>query len=356
MRRLVRFARAERDGRVLVKNLKMGAAVVVAALGSLFAGQACLAASDFYASKEISLYIGFGSGGGYDSYSRLAARHLGRHIPGNPTVVPKNMPGAGGLKVAGYMWHLAPKDGTSLAMASEALALEQILESPGTDYKADQFAWIGRMFSTPSVFFTWYTAPVKNIDEARQRESVFGSSGAGITYYTPRALNKLVGTKFKVVTGYTGSAEVELALERGEVDGGFGFWWDIARRKPEWVSGHKIYPLYVVYNQRIPELPDTPTTIELASTGSAREIMKLLASTTAIGRSIFTTAGVPEDRVAQLRKAFDAMLTDAAFQADMKKAGLRLIEPIGGEELQKIVKDTFDFPKSLVQEAKQTRE
>lgn len=341
---------------MLLEKLRTGVAVASAALGSLFMAAPSLAASDFYAGKEVSFYIGFGSGGGYDSYSRLAARHLARHIPGTPNVVPKNMPGAGGLKVAGYMWKLAPKDGTALAMASEALALEQILESPGTDYKADQFNWIGRMFSTPSVFYTWHTAPVKTIEEARQRESMFGSSGAGITYYTPRALNKLAGTKFKVITGYTGSAEVELALERGEVDGGFGFWWEIERRRPEWISERKVYPLYVVYNQRIAELPDIPTTIELASTDEGREIMKLLASTTAIGRSIFTTAGVPDDRVAQLRNAYQTMLTDADFESDMNKSGLRLIEPIGGEELQKIVKDTFNFPKSLIAEAKQTRE
>ena len=339
----------------MLKKFGMWPAAAAAVASMAFTAN-CLAATDFYAGKEISLYIGFGSGGGYDSYSRMAARHLGKQIPGNPNVVPKNMPGAGGLKVAGYMWHLAPKDGTSLAMASEALALEQILQSPGTDYKADQFVWIGRMFSTPSVFYTWHTSPVKTIEEARQRESVFGSSGAGITYYTPRALNKLAGTKFKVVTGYTGSAEVELALERGEVDGGFGFWWEIERKRPEWISAPKVYPLYVVYDQRIAELPNIPTTIELASTDEGREIMKLLASTTAIGRSLFTTPGVPDDRVAQLRKAYQAMLTDSAFEADMNKSGLRLIEPIDGAALQKIVKDTFDFPQALIEEAKQTRE
>ena len=159
-----------------------------------------------------------------------------------------------------------------------------------------------------------------------------------------------------MVTGYTGSAEVELALERGEVHGGFGFWWEIERKRPEWISANKVYPLYVVYDQRIAELPNIPTTIELASTDEGREIMKLLASTTAIGRSLFTTPGVPDERVAQLRKAYSAMLTDPAFEADMNKSGLRLIEPIGGAALQKIVKDTFDFPQALIEEAKQTRE
>lgn len=331
-------------------------ATAIATLGAIAIGANTAQAQDFYAGKEISLHIGFGSGGGYDAYSRLAARHLGRHIPGNPTIVPKNMPGAGGLKVANFMWRLAPKDGTALAMAAEALALEQILGGPGTDYKADEFIWIGRMFSTASVFFTWYTAPVKNIEEARKYEAVFGSSGPGITYYTPRALNKLAGTKFKIITGYTGSAEVELAMERQEVHGGYGFWWELAKRRPEWVNEKKIQPLYVVYDRRIPELPDTPTTIELATTDEARDIMKLLASTTAIGRSIFTTAEVPADRVAQLRKAYTAMLAHPDFQVDMTKAGLRLVEPIGGEALQKIVKDTYNFPKALLHLAKQTRE
>jgi tripartite-type tricarboxylate transporter receptor subunit TctC len=328
----------------------------IAAVGGVATGVNMAQAQDFYAGKEVSLHIGFGSGGGYDAYSRLAARHLGRHIPGHPNVVPKNMPGAGGLKVANFMWRLAPKDGTALAMAAEALALEQILEGPGTDYKADEFLWVGRMFSTASVFFTWHTAPVTNIEEARKYESVFGSSGPGITYYTPRALNKLAGTKFKIVTGYTGSAEVELAMERQEVHGAFGFWWELAHRRPEWVQQKKIQPLYVVYDQRIPELPQIPTMIELATTDEGRDIMKLLTSTTAIGRSIFTTADVPADRVAQLRKAYLTMLEDAAFQADLTKSGLRLIEPIGGEDLQKIVKDTYSFPQALVEVAKQTRE
>ena len=328
----------------------------IAALGSMAACGNGAYAQDFYAGKEVSLHIGFGSGGGYDSYSRLAARHLGRHIPGNPNVVPKNMPGAGGLKVANFMWRLAPKDGTALAMAAEALALEEILEGVGTDYKADEFIWIGRMFSTASVFFTWYTSPVKNIEEAREKEAIFGSSGPGITYYTPRALNKLAGTKFKVVTGYTGSAEVELAMERQEVHGGYGFWWELAYRRPEWMSEKKIQPLYVVYDERIPELPGIPTMIELATTDEGRDIMKLLTSTTAIGRSIFTTAEVPADRIAQLRKAYLAMLDSPAFQADLTKSGLRLIEPIGGEELQKIVKNTYTFPKALVEMAKEARE
>jgi tripartite-type tricarboxylate transporter receptor subunit TctC len=323
------------------------------ALGSSTVTDGSVKAQDFYAGKEISLHIGFGSGGGYDAYSRLAARHFGRHVPGNPNVVPKNMPGAGGLKVANFMWRLAPKDGTALAMASEAIALEQMTEGPGTDYKADQFIWIGRMFSTPSAFFVWHTSPAKTIEDARKHESVAGGSGAGISYYIPRAVNILAGTKFKIVSGYTGSAEVELAMERQEVDGGFGLWSELAQRKPEWVIEKKIIPLYVIYGQRVPELPDVPTIIELATTGEGREIMKLLASTTAIGRSIFTTADVPGARVAQLRSAFIAMLEDPAFQADVTKSRLRLVEPIGGAELQKVVQDTFNFPKALLQEVKQ---
>ena len=168
-------------------------------------------AADFYAGKTINLYIGQGPGGGYDLYGRLVARHIGRFIPGNPLVVPQNMPGAGGLKVANYLYQAAPQDGTALAISAEAVALEQALEGPGIEYDATRLGWVGRVTASASIFFTWHASRVKNIEDARKYESVFGSTGiTGITGYTPRALNSLAGTKFKVVTGYNGSTDVLL--------------------------------------------------------------------------------------------------------------------------------------------------
>lgn len=312
-------------------------------------------AADFYAGKTINLYIGQGPGGGYDSYGRLVARHLGAHIPGNPSVVAQNMPGAGGLKVANYMYRVAPQDGTALALAAEAVALEQVLESPGIDYDANRLNWVGRMSSSASIFFTWHASAVKNIADARQRESTFGSSGAaGITYYTPRALNTLAGTKFKVVTGYSGSNDVLLAMERQEVDGGFALWPEFKQYKADWLRDKKVNILYIVAAARAPDLPDVPTTAELGETDEARDILRFLASTSEVGRTIFTTQGVPADRIAQLRRGFSEMIEDKAFLEDAAKVGLR-IDPMSGEDMQKVIVGVIALPKALAAKAGQAR-
>jgi tripartite-type tricarboxylate transporter receptor subunit TctC len=312
-------------------------------------------APDFYAGKSINLYIGQGPGGGYDLYGRLVARHIGRFIPGNPTLVPQNMPGAGGLKVANYLQQAAPQDGTALAISAEAVALEQALGGPGIEYDASRFAWIGRMAASASIFFTWHSSRVKTIEDARQHESVFGSTGiTGITGYTPRALNQLAGTKFKVVTGYTGSTNVLLAMERNEVDGGFALWPEFKRQKPDWLSEKKINILYIVSAARAPDLPEVPTTGELGRTDEARQILRFLGGTSEVGRAIFSTPNVPVERVVLLRQAFQAMTGDAAFQQDAEKAGMR-IDPLTGEDLQKLVAGVIAFPRPLVEKAKEAR-
>ncbi len=312
-------------------------------------------AADFYAGKTINLYIGQGPGGGYDLYGRLAARHLGRHLAGNPQIVPQNMPGAGGLKVAQYMFHLAPRDGTALGLAAEALALEQALEGPGIDYDANRMNFIGRLTPGASIFFTWHESSVKNIADARARESVFGSTGiTGITGYTPRALNRLAGTKFKVVTGYTGSASVLLAMERREVDGGFALWPEFKQQKPDWLRDNKINVLYIVAGARAPDLPNVPTTGELGETDEARAVLRLLASTSEVGRALFTPQDVPAERVAELRRGFAAMIKDPAFLQDAEKAGMR-IDPLPGEALQKLISGVIGAPKTLIDKAREAR-
>jgi tripartite-type tricarboxylate transporter receptor subunit TctC len=312
-------------------------------------------AADFYAGKTINLYIGQGPGGGYDLYGRLAARHLGRHIPGNPQVVAHNMPGAGGLKVAQYLFHLAPRDGTALGLAAEALALEQVLEGPGIDYDANRLNFIGRMTAAASIFFTWHESSVKNMADARARESVFGSTGiTGITGYTPRALNRLAGARFKVVTGYSGSAAVLLAMERREVDGGFALWPEFKQQKPDWLRDSKINVLYIVAAARAPDLPDVPTTGELGSTEDARAVLRLLGSTSEVGRALFTNQDVPAERVAELRRAFSAMIKDPAFLQDAEKVGMR-IDALSGEDLQKIIGGVTGAPKALVDQAREAR-
>jgi tripartite-type tricarboxylate transporter receptor subunit TctC len=327
------------------------AVLIVACLGVPSDAQA----ADFYTGKSLNLYIGQGPGGGYDLYGRLVARHIGRFIPGNPLVVPQNMPGAGGLKVANYLYQAAPRDGTALAISAEAVALEQALEGQGIEYDATRLGWIGRVTASASIFFTWHAARVKNIEDARKYESVFGSTGiTGITGYTPRALNSLAGTKFKVVTGYSGSTDVLLAMERTEVDGGFALWPEFKQQKAEWLQDKKVNILYIVAANRAADLPDVPTTGELGETIEGRDILRFLGSTSEVGRAFFTTPNVPPERIAQLREAFLAMSRDSGFQQEAEKANLR-IDPLSGENLQKLVAGVVGFPKPLVERAKQAR-
>jgi tripartite-type tricarboxylate transporter receptor subunit TctC len=312
-------------------------------------------ASDYFSGKTINLYIGYGAGGGYDQYGRLVARHLGRLIPGRPRIVPQNMPGASGLKVANYFAQVAPQDGTALAISAEALALEQALEDPGIEYDASRLSWIGRMSSSASIFFTWHTSKVKNIDDARRVKAAFGSTGiTGITGYTPRALNNLAGTKFEVVTGYLGSADVFLAMERGELDGGFALWPEFKQQRPDLLLARKINVLYIVAARRAADLPDVPTTEELGRTEQARAVLRFLASTSEVGRAIFSTPNVPAERVALLQRAFATMVMDADFLNDAQKAGLP-IEPLTGAAVQKFVAEVIGFPRSLIEQAKQAR-
>jgi tripartite-type tricarboxylate transporter receptor subunit TctC len=312
-------------------------------------------AADFYSGKTINLYIGQGPGGGYDQYGRLVARYLGHFVPGNPQVVPQNMPGAGGLKVVGYLSQVAPQDGTALAVSAEAVALEQALQGPGVDYDATRLFWIGRMATSASIFFTWQGSKVKTIEDARLYESAFGSTGiTGITGYTPRALNNLAGTKFKIVVGYTGSADVLLAMERNEIDGGFALWPEFKEQKPALLKDQRVNILYIVSAQRASDLPNVPTTEELGQNEEARAILRFLASTSEVGRAVFSTPNVPAERVEQLRRAFDTMTMDARFLADAQKIGLR-IAPATGKALQKLVTDVIGFPQPLVERAKQAR-
>lgn len=311
-------------------------------------------AQDFYAGKTVNLYIGFGAGGGYDLYSRLIARNIGDHIPGKPNVVPNNMPGAGGLKVVSYMANVAPKDGTALAMASDGVALEQMLAAKAPDYDAGKLEWIGRVASSTTIYMTWHTSPTKTFEDARKRETLLGSSGAGITVYMPRALNALSGTKFKLITGYRGSTEVLLAMERGEVEGAYSLLSDFRARKGDWLRENKVNVLFFIGGERVPDYPDVPLAHETAANEDDQQILKLLSAGD-IGRAIFTVPSVPAERVAVLRQAFDAMLRDPAFIADAMKAKLDL-EPMSGARLQKTVQEMVQFPKHLIERARAARD
>ena len=234
-------------------------------------------ADAFFKGKTINFYIGFASGGSYDFYARMVARFIGKHIPGNPTVVPQAMLGAGSLQLANFLFSSAPRDGTAMGIVTQTVAIEDALHSPGVRYKAAEFTAIGRATAILEVAVAGPSAKAKSISEAKVIETPVAGTGAGSpSEGYPKLLNELAGTKFKVISGYTSSPQGLLAVERGEVDGSFTSWNTLKRTKQDWLRNHVISVLYQCALERHPDLPDTPTDIELGLTPEARQILDLL--------------------------------------------------------------------------------
>jgi len=328
------------------------AAALAAAILALSTGAAGAQPADqFFKGKTVNIYIGFAPGGTYDYYGRTVARFLGKHIPGEPTVIPHTMPGSGSFRAANFLFSAAPKDGTAMGVVTQTLALEEALKSPGAQYKAAEFNWIGRMTSIMEVYFTWKTSKAKTIADAREHEIPMAGTGSGSpSEGYPKLLNALAGTKFKIISGYPGSTQGMLAMERGEVDGGLTSWNTIKRTKPSWIANRDINNLVQYANTRHAELPDIPTAVEVATTEEGRRIMSLYISGAELGRSLVATPGIPADRVKILRAAFDAMLKDREFLAEIEKTGQEFF-PASGEQVQKLIQDAVSAPRNIVDRA-----
>ncbi len=310
------------------------AALLIASLASPCGAQTV---ADFYRGKRVNLVIGYGPGGGYDTYARLLARFIGEHIPGKPTVVSQNMPGAGSRGAANWLYNVAPKDGTVIAMLSQGTPTDQALGQPGIQFDARRFNWIGNMVVVNNIMFVWAASGVRTLEDARQRVVAVGSTGAASpSVLYPQVSNNLLGTKFKIVSGYPGGGDINLAVERGEVDGrGSDSWASMKANNPNWLREHKINILFQVGPRREPDL-DAPLWTEFAKNDEQRQILELLSGDVAVGRPILTAPDVPADRVAALRRAFDATLKDPKFLAAAEQAKMYM-NPMSGEELQRIV-------------------
>jgi tripartite-type tricarboxylate transporter receptor subunit TctC len=334
------------------------AAAVVLVLGSgysAFDGQA-FAQEDFFRGKSIKLMIGTGPGGGYDTYGRLVARHIGRHIPGNPSVVPQNQPGASSLALTNFLANGAPRDGTTIGIVNQAMPIEQFLKSPNTNYDVNQFSWIGRVSSAVEMAIVWHTVPVETIQDVMTRETLMGGTGpTSSTEFVPRLLNNLAGTKFRIISGFGGTSDIALAMERGEVEGSATPLESLTSYRADWVREKKIKILVQYTRERDPELPDIPTMVELGLTDEGRQILSLYASGADIGRSFLAPPGLPEERVRILRAAFEAMLDDPDFIADATKLGIPR-KPLPGKELQQLVAHIGEFPTALIAKARAARE
>jgi tripartite-type tricarboxylate transporter receptor subunit TctC len=308
---------------------------------------------DFYRGKSISMIIATAPGGDYDLRARLVARHIGRHIPGNPTVVPRNMPGGVGIQAMNYMANVAPKDGTTIHAIMQNMSTHQALGGTGVEFDTRKFFWIGNTTDTPNVINSWHTTDIRTIQDVMKRELVVGAPGqATNSVYYPKALNELVGTKFKIVSGYPGGNAVNLAMERGEVGGrGSNSWASWKATKPDWLRDKKIFMLVQIALKRDPELADVPTMIELAKSDQDKAVMTFLSADVPIARSYVTNPGVPAERVQALRRAFDATMKDPQLLAEAAKLHMDL-RPTTGEESQRYADLIANTPANVLAKAK----
>jgi tripartite-type tricarboxylate transporter receptor subunit TctC len=310
--------------------------------------------ADFYKGKQIRFIIRSNVGGTYDLYGRLLSRHMTRHMPGNPTILPVNMGGGGGIKAANYVADIAPRDGTILTIVSQGLPVDQGLGlNPSFQADLRTFNWVGNLSSAGQVVVAWHTSPVKTLDEAMRREIVIGTTGAGSSAVQIGALLvNVVGAKFKLIVGYGDAHDVNLAMERGEVEGRSSSPWpSYLAATPHYVLDKLIVPLVQVGIEKEPELPHVPLLRDLAKTPQERDVLDFMSQAVSVGRPVATTPGVPADRLAALRAAFDATLRDPAFLAEIEKQRLEL-RPMDGGKLADLVKAVIETPADVREKVK----
>jgi tripartite-type tricarboxylate transporter receptor subunit TctC len=304
----------------------------------------------FYKGKTINTYIGVGVGGEYDLQARLVAKYLGRHIPGNPNVVPQNMTGASGLKMLNFLYNQAPRDGTAIGMIQNGFPAAQAIGRAGIQFDSNQLRWLGTIAPVVETMAVWHTTDVRSIDDARKKEVVAGATArGGITFTYPAVMNELLGTKFKIVTGYSGGNEINIAMERGEVQARNNSWssWKVTKRP--WLKEKKLFVIAQA-GAKAKDL-DAPAIEDLVKPGPDRQLVDLIMSGAALGRPMTTTPDVPEARLRALRAAFLAVMTDPDFIAETAKLNIE-IDPVSGEAMQKIVAGVLATPKPVADRAK----
>jgi tripartite-type tricarboxylate transporter receptor subunit TctC len=308
--------------------------------------------ADFYKGKTISLIIASGEGGGYDIAGRLTAEFLSKYIPGRPTIIARNMPGASGMRAADYMYNVAAQDGTVVSIPQPTLLLNKVVE-PAARYEPQGFSWIGRLGALQTYGVVWHAAPGQSVEDAKRMEIVMAAAqGPGTGSNVILALNRLVGTRFTLVTGYKSVSESSLAMERGEVQGISSTSWEFLESKG-WISGNNVRVLYVIGLRRDPKVPQARTLGELASNDKDRVVLDAVANASDIGRSILAPPNVPAERVAALRKAFDALMADTDFIRESNRRNVAL-EPMAGDALQALVNQSMDLTPELVERIRQT--
>lgn len=326
----------------------------IAVLVAILSAGPAMAADAFYRNKTITFIIGSAPGGGYDTYSRLLVTHLGQHIDGRPAVIAQNMPGAGSIRAANYLYNEARKDGATIGMLDQAIYLYQILGTPDLKADAAKFNWIGRVLRNSAVLFARSNAPVKKIQDVFNRELIVSASGTA-SRLNWAVLKNALGMRFRLIEGYQGTGDSLLAVQRGEIDA-LSMEWPILRIMGQpLMRDHKINLLLQTGLEKEADLPQIPRMVDLARNDDERRLLELFSSPSLIGRSVVAPPGTAPERVTELRRAFMTTMQDANFLADVKRAGLS-ISPMPGEELQKQVVNQGHLPADLIARARRAAE
>jgi hypothetical protein len=337
---------------VLSSNGYSRSLTVAATLALVLSSAPVLSQESFYNGNSVNLLIGGSPGGGYDTYARLLARHMGRHIPGSPNVVPRNMHGAGGLLVANHLFNIAPKDGATVASFPHGVAQEPLFGNTAAKFNASELNWIGSANDEVSVCAAWHGSGVTTFEQARQKGLILAvDSLESSVGRHPTILNAVLGANLKLVKGYAGLGAMRLALERGEAEGICGWSWSsVVSTARDWLKDKKINVFLQMSMSKHPDLPNVPLVIDLAKTDQQRQVLKLFFAPQVMGRPFVAPPGVPSDRIKTLRAAFDATMKDEKFIADANKSRLD-ISPTSGEDIQNLLKDIYATPRSVVEAA-----
>ncbi len=327
-------------------------ALAIAAVVPLFCGLA--SAEDFYKGKTVTIVTSTGIGGSFDAAARSIARHMPKYIPGKPVVVVKNMPGGGHTRATNYMYNQAPKDGTEIATVGYTIPMHQMVDGRGVRFDAGKFNYIGTVGISNLAMMVWHNTGIKSVEDLKKKSITTGATGTGsATYLYANAMNRVLGTKYHIVTGYRKSIDIDIAMERGEVSGRGGQGYSsVPREHPEWVKDKKIIVIAQVGAKRDTLLPDVPLLTELTDDKDKKQVLRFISLPVDVGRMYLAPPGVPADRVNILRKAFDAVNKDKEFIAETDKQGLD-IRYNSGEELAKIVNETVKASPELIAKVKE---
>jgi tripartite-type tricarboxylate transporter receptor subunit TctC len=332
--------------------------LILATLAALATGPvAAQPASDMFRGKNVTVFIGFSPGGGYDVYARMVARHIGKYLPGNPTVVPQNMPGAGSLTLANHIYNVAPKDGTAFGSVEGGILFEALYvkDSP-IKFDPQKFTWVGGVNREVSTCQAWSASPVTKFSEAFEKTMTVGGTGpGGDPYLFPRILNSVLDTKFKLVSGYPGTNEIFLAMEQRELDGICGWYWSSVKAvKNDWLEQKKIVPLVQLALEKHPSFPDVPLVLDFAKTPEDRQVLEITFAPMGMGRPYLAPPGVPADRRDALRAAFAHTMKDKDLLTEAEKVKLE-INPTTGEEIERVVAKIYAAPQSVIDRAAAAR-